>query len=426
MDFGGKCRFLLVFERVMSWKGLESMESRHGESPRREHRWRWFELVWAYMGSLAALGLLIGVLGMGVYHLVEGKHEDIMAYRYFSGMYNSARAEAPLGLGEMPAGVAETVGPHLRFEYGDSGRLSRLVHVDRHGHRSEMPGSKVAEQRMEYDDAGRIVRKSNLNASGHPAPDASGVAERQYSYDSAGRLCETRLYDEHGQNVAPRMPGFARERIRYDDVGRPICIEYLDGKGMPMVNARGESRVDFVYNDERGEVTRTNTVDGVVRENRDGVAVERQFAANRGHTLRIAWYDAEGKPVLNSHLGAMAVQQDVIQNGRYARYRWCGESGAMRGKGRVCAEHLVRSTAEGRPEWECYNADDGMPCMNEALGYAERVCEYAPDGSLSREYFWDADGNPTFCYEQRHHQEADHRHVLRLNTDGSTELRRVY
>ena len=391
------------------------------------HYWlQMLSLAWAYTGTLAAMGLLVGVLGMGVYHLAVDKPEAGRDYRCFTGVYNSARAEAPLGLGELPAAVAESAGEHLRFEYDAARRLTRLVHLDRHGRLSTMPGSRVAEQRLEYDAAGRVVRKSNFGEDGKPAADASGVAERRYTYTSQGLLAETRFYDTAGHNVAPRMPGYARERITYDEKQRPVRIEYLDGHGEPMVNACGESRVEFDYHDEQGEVVRTNYVDGLPRENRMGVAVERRQSTRDGSSRRTSWYDAAGAPVPHPRMGAAAVQRDVIQDGRYARYRWCGENGIMRGRGRVCAEHLVRHSALGLPEWECYNADDGMPCMNEERGYAERVCEYAPNGALQREYFWDAEGNPTFCYEQRHSGGEDARHVLRLNTDGSTELRRVY
>ena len=183
------------------------------------------EFVWAYMGTLSAMGLLVGVLGMGLYHLMEGKREELMSYRCFAGMYNSARAEAPVGLTELPAAVAGVAGEHLRFEYDDAGRLRRLVHLNRDGNLSTMPGSKVAEQRLEYDGDGRIVRKSNFDAHGVPAPDASGVAERRYTYNSKGLLTETRLYDATGRNVAPRMPGYARERMSYDEQNRPVRIE---------------------------------------------------------------------------------------------------------------------------------------------------------------------------------------------------------
>ncbi len=417
---------LLVIERLCPLCGQSGMAQEQGEKTRSSRRWRWLGVLWAYMGTMAALALLIGVLGMGIYHLMEGKRESLQTYRCFSGIYNSARAEAPVGLGEMTPGQAKSGGAHLRFEYGENGRLNRLVHLDAGGYRREMPGSRVAEQRLEYDAAGHVLRKSNYGADGTPAPDASGVAERRYSYDAAGRLVETSFYNELGENVAPYMPGYARRRIQYDSVGRPLRIEYLDAAGQPMVNARGESRVDFDYRDELGEVVRTNRVDGALRANRSGVAVVKKQTANGGSTRRTAWYDAAGKPVVHPRVGAAAVQQDVSSDGKYARYRWCKESGTMRGKSRVCAEHLIRSTATGAPEWECFNADDGLPCMNEALGYAERVCEYGPDGSLSRELFWDASGNPTFCYEQRHSRSGDACHVLRLNTDGSTELRRVF
>lgn len=382
-------------------------------------------LVWSYLGTLAAFGLLVGVLGMGLYYLAVGDRHDGPMCRCFTGLYNSAGAEEPRGLGEMDVAVAGLAGAHLRFEYDGNGRPVRLVHINRDGLISAMPGSRVAEQRIDYDAAGHIIRKSNFAPDGSPAPDASGVAIRSFSYDEKGRLRETRFFDANGANIVPRMPGFACERICYDDKDRPLSIEYLDGSGNPTVNAAGESCVAFAYDDEHGRTIRTNSVDGYLKENRQGIATEERQKTQDGSSVRISWFDADGRPAVNPQVGAVAVQRDVLASGMLGRERLCGTDGIMRREARVFAEHLVRSDADGNPEWECYNAADGMPCLNTAAGYAERVCEYNADGSPDREYFWDADGNPTFCYEQRHRYDDGHQHLLKLNTDGSTELRRI-
>ena len=76
-------------------------------------------------------------------------------------------------------------------------------------------------------------------------------------------------------------------------------------------------------------------------------------------------------------------------------------------------------------EWECFNDADGLPCVNEALGYAERVCEYGNDGALLREYFWDATGSPCNRYEKRYCHSAEGKHRLSLLCDGSTELQKI-
>lgn len=382
---------------------------------------RAFEYLWGYTGTLAAMGLLLGVSAMGLRHVWGEKGPE---YRCFSGLFNSARAEIPLGLGELPTAGAEVVGPHLRFEYGKGGRLERLVHIGADGLRSAMPGSRVAEQRLEYDEKGRITSKRNFSAGGHPAPDGSGVAIRQYHYDDAGRLVRTVFRDEHARRIVPRMPGYASETISYDDAGRPRRMEYRDGEDELVVNARGESCVEYTYDDARHSSVRTNWVDGTPRENRQGIASERRQMTADGQALRISWYDASGRPVVNPEVGASSILQEKGAEGTLVRHRFCGENGVMRGDGRTCSEHLVRNTPEGVLEWECFNAADGMPCFNESRGYAERVCEYRGDGSLEREYFWDAEGNPTPCYEKRYAHDASGRHVLSLHTDGSTEWRR--
>lgn len=191
-----------------------------------------------------------------------------------------------------------------------------------------------------------------------------------------------------------------------------------------MVNAKGESRITFSYDDPRQERLRTNTVNGVIADNADGVAQERVCYTRNGLTTHTFWTNAAGEPVHHSGHGASSVLKESRPDEKLQRTRYCGENGVMRNDIRVWAEHLVRATPQGQVEWECFNAADGLPCDNPAYGYAERVCEYAADGSLLREYFWDAQGYPADCYEKRHSREGSARHVLSLNSDGSTSLTR--
>ncbi len=377
--------------------------------------------MWQYMGTISAMGLFLGVLGMGIYHVLTPV-ESALTYKYFHGVVNPAEAQLPRGLSEIVSGGEN--GECLVFEYERDGRLKRFFYVDSRGEISHMSGSKVAEQRMEYDAAGRLASRCNYDADGNLAPDASGVAVREFSYNERGRLTGRTFRDETGRKIVPRMPGFAEERITYDSEGRPVMIQYLDGEGKEMVNAKGESCITFSYDDPRQERLRTNTVNGVIADNTDGVAQERVCYTRNGLTTHTFWTNAAGEPVHHSGHGASSVLKESRPDEKLQRTRYCGENGVMREDMRVWAEHLVRSTPHGQVEWECFNAADGLPCDNPACGYAERVCEYAADGSLLREYFWDAQGNPAECYEKRHTGEGSARHVLSLNSDGSTSLTR--
>lgn len=376
---------------------------------------------WGYMGTLAAMGLLIGVLGMGIYHACT-RDAEYQAIRYFGGVFNSADATPPSGIDELPRGSTPTV-PHLRFEYGEGGRLKRLVHISAEGHPSAIPGSKVCEQRIEYDAAGRITRKSNYSATGAPTTDASGVHARAFTYDEAGRLARTEFLDRAGHLIVPRMPGYAVETIHYDDKGRPLSIEYTDGKGESITNTRGERSVKFTYDDEHGTSSRTNYISGVPANNAQGIAREETSSTRDGAAHITSWYDASGKKVQHPEKGAYTVLTEVSRDGTLHRERLCGEDGTPCRVHTGYAEHLVRTTPSGQVEWESYNDADGLPCMNEALGYAERVCEYGPDGALIGEYFWDAAGNPCHRYETHHTHSADGDHRVSLLADGSTEAR---
>ncbi len=379
--------------------------------------------IWAYLGTLAAMSLMLGALGMGIYHIAMGG-ESAENVECFRGVFNSAGAELPRGSHPLPGRPAAAMGcPHLRFIYGEGGRLERLVHVDAQGRPSPMPGSKVVEQRLDYDAQGRLIRKSNLDARGRPAPDASGVPVREYGYDEAGRVVSTRFTDGLGKGLVPRMPGYATALTRYDSKGRPLRIDYLDGQGEPIVNAGGECSVEFVYDDARRSSTRSNRVRGELVDNAQGYAVEHRQMAEDGRSLILRWEDAQGRPVMNAGTSAASLLREYDAAGNIRRERLCGEAGGMVQGGRSCAEHLVRRNGDGSMTWECYNAADGQPCMNPLHGFAERVTEYGPGAVLLRECFWDERGKPTPCYEKHYHASADEPSVISLHTDGSTELR---
>lgn len=383
-----------------------------------------FRYMWGYMGTLAAMGLLVGVLGMGIYHTVTGSAEN-QAVRCYSGLFNSSDATEPTGIDELPATTLPAV-PHLRFEYGKNGRLERLVHISAEGHPIAMPGSRVAEQRMEYDEADRLVRKCNYTATGEPTVDASGVHARVFRYDEKGRLVCTEFQDRSGQRIVPRMPGYAMECIQYDVQGRPLRIDYRDGKGEPITNTRGEQQIIFAYDDEHNTSTRTNFIAGAPADNAQGIAREEECRTADGRSITTTWFNAAGEHAHQPATGACSVLRESTREGTLQRERYCDDSGTMCRHARTCAERLVRTTPQGLVEWECYNDADGIPCVNEALGYAERVCEYGQDGALLREYFWDENGNPCTRYEKRYTKSPDGKHVLSLLADGSTELRRMW
>ncbi len=388
---------------------------------------RIFERLWAYTGTLAAMSLMVGTLGMGVYHITrrvadEELGQDESRMEYFLGLNNSAGVELPRGIDPLPAGSGTGIGNVMRFEYGPEGRLRRVLHLNAAGMPCAMPGSVVAEQRLSYDGEGRLIRKENLDAAGSPVPDASGVALREFAYDAQGRLSRVSFRDAAGRGIVPPKPGYATALTSYDEKGRPRRIEYQDANGKPIVNAAGESTIDYVYDDARGSCTRTNRISGKVADNAHGYAVERRERTHDGMILRVAWEAADGKPVRHPKWAAASVLTEYAADGRVVRERYCGEDGVMLDDGRPLAEKLVRCNADGSKLWECYNAADGLPCMHPDLGYAERLSEYNPAEELMRETFWDERGNPAPCYEKRYIRAGGKSHVLSLHADGSTEL----
>ncbi len=392
--------------------------------PKGLQKWStYFSRFWAYMGGLSAMALMAGAIGMGSYHITHDNENDTYSELY-EGFYNSADETMPRGIGALPLQMTPTHS-HMRFEYDAQERLRRVVHVNNAGHRSNIPGSRVAEQTLRYNKAGQLISKSNRNAQGLPSADSAGVAERRFRYDEKGRLIESSFHNTQGQAIVPLMPGFAYKRTQYDAQNRPILIEYLDGHQKPLINARGESRISFEYDDELGSRTRRNEINGMLSNNKRGFAIERHLVSNGGRMQRTEWLDASGSLALNRGSDCAIIQIEFDEKGNRLRSLFLNEKGQLLQTPRTPAEHLARHNKEGLIEWESYNAADGLPCKNSSLGFAERMCEYNQDKRLVRENFWNEHGLPSRCYEKRYARSPQGTHEISLHTDGSTQTRLV-
>ncbi len=371
---------------------------------------------WAYMGSLPALALMLGVAGMGIYYHIKESSMSVHS-EYFSGFFNKVDEELPLGIAPLhPLGDAPA--SQVRFDYDAQGRLQRVIHLNEHGQPCLIPGSQVAEQRLFYDEEGRLVGKENFDAYGLSSADSAGVAKRVFEYDEAGRLLSRAFFNASGQGVVPLKPGYALERWSYDSQGRPTMVEFFDAEGNAITNARGESVVSISYSDDGRCVFTQNEVGGKIANNHLGYAIERRLSANEGQNERIEWLDESGNLVLNREHGLAAVQKDGDPQAECTQYL---DSTAcpIRASRSVC-ERLARLNDDGQVAWECFNAADGLPCLNHMLGYAERVCEYGPDKHLSCEYMWDECGQAAPCYQKKYTPVGAGVQVTSLHRDGST------
>lgn len=385
---------------------------------------RVMEGTWVYLGSLAAMALLVGTLGMALYRMVEWRRIGGDAEFYY-GVVNPSGAELPTGVAAVPEEVQRAgVRSCIRFEYGDDGRLQRFVHLNAQGEVCPIPGSSVAAQLMRYDEHGRLLSKQNVDERGQPVADASGVSTRLFVYDEGGNLVRKETLSADGALIAPRVPGYAVEVVSYDSRRRPVVREYQDAYGKPVINSWGESRVVYHYDDDAGVYTRLNYVGDQLAENHLGYASERRESTPDARSSTVSWLDAQGKPVVNQGNGAAFLCTYGEPSTGYCREHFGMEGPFVPEMVRGCAERLSRYDQQGRLEWECFNAADGLPCLHPCLGYAERICRYGADGGLQVEYFWDAGGHPARCYEKRYSQAAcgEAPCVLSLFCDGSTSV----
>jgi len=381
---------------------------------------RLFSIVWSYMGTISSLALMLGIIGMSMYHIFFSSHDE-MRVRGFRGLFNTANHELPRGLEAIANGESDSYnGSHVRFEYNPEGQLQRVVHVDSMGGRSAFPGSRVAEQRMRYDEKGHLLEKSNQDAYGMPAADAQGVVSRQFAYNEKGRLTRVSFHDAQGKGIVPRMPGYAIKALSYDDKNRISEIKFLDAHGAAILNEIGEELVNFRYDESTGAQSRRNLVGGKLTENAYGVAIERISPSNGGKMRRKEWFDAKGLPTMHRVSSCSVIQEEWHEDARQMRRLHLDELGHIIENGRSPSVHLKRFDEDGNLEWECYNGVDGKPCLVDRLGYSERICIYDDDKNLQREYFWDELGQPADCFEHRYARNIDGTQLTSLHRDGST------
>ncbi len=374
--------------------------------------------IWNYTGSIAALSLMLGVLGLSIYHQWLSPDEDLRS-RFYAGLHNTAGPEQPKGIDPLAGDDVER-GSHMRLDYDEQGRITKVQHVSAQGRLRKLPASRVAEQRIDYDKQGRVIAKRNYDVHGALAPDSAGVAQRGFKYDEQGRLHESNFKGVHGELVMPYMPGYALRRVSYDAASRPLLIEHLDGQGKAVINADGEAQISYDYGKD-GSSTRSNKMEGKLVDNALGYAIERRLVSNGGSTKRVEWYDANSEPVVNRDRGCAVLHRQVEGSGKLRRCLYLDEHGQATSLTRVPVEHMERRNERGGLEWECFNAADGLPCIHPKLGYAERACEYGESDVLEREFFRNEQGQPSSCYEKRYALDDGQQHVISLYRDGSTK-----
>lgn len=386
--------------------------------------WRGVELVWGYTGTLAVVAVLGGTLGRGVVQMFN-LHERPANLVCCTGLHNPAGPEPPQSLGVLGVGVKPAVA-HVQLLQNAEGKTIEARHVNAEGELQAMPGSQVARQTVEYDDAGRVTRRVNRDAAGKLAEDAAGVAIREFDYDAAGRLVGTAYKGDDGRATAARPLGVAEQRCSYDAQGRPLVVQNLGANGVPVVDSSGEETLRFEYPDGIGVELRHNFVRGQATANYAGYAHQRIVRDESGKEQRREWFDAAGNPVENARVGAAAVVQQHYPQSRTRQSLLLAADGQNRRNNEGWSEHIVRSDAQGRPEWECFAGADGLPRDNGAAGYAEKVCTYGASGEKEFEYCWAADGTPAYMARKRYVHNSDGQpYCLILHADGGSTVAAV-
>lgn len=263
------------------------------------------------------------------------------------------------------------------YEYDDWGRLALATRLGPDG-KPQADAEGILSRRILYNPRGHRVRLELLDANGKLAPGANGIAAWQEQRDMHGHLLSVRNLGRHGQLIADAQgeAGFdARfdvrgNQIRYTRIGadgqpvdalpdkiatidyrfdernRVVSKRFSNAKREPAPNGEGVYGYAYRYDPLDREIeTRYLGIDdhlmasreGLARTETDydatgGVAEIRHFAIDAkpgayawapvarhrndvyGRTVEIAFFDADGKPILGPASGRAKVtmQRDVF------------------------------------------------------------------------------------------------------------------
>lgn len=394
---------------------------------------RFLQMLWNYSGTLAALSLFAGVLAMGMVHMRRGISNAEENARFFCGVYHSHDGTVSQGVNEITRKEACAMPFYVKFIY-EGNLLKRIVTMDGNGIPHAALGSPVAEQCMTYDRNGRLTARKNYDENGRLCGDFSTVAQQLYEYDGKGHLNKISFFDAKGNLAENEALGYAAEERFYDDSGKLIWRVFRGANGLKCVNRAGEQEICYTYDEDGRLETKRNYIAENLSDNAVGVAEERWSYDHGGRPKRMEYRNAKGEATVcraaNAGYAAMVMRYDSRGNCASVRYL-DADHRTSDDNGMKYAEYVRNYDGYGNAVYECFIDSAGELCVPPAIGYAEKLCNYDTNNRLRREYFWDAEGRPGgipaskgrgACYERRYEYDGDHKTVLSLYTDGSTEL----
>lgn len=251
-------------------------------------------------------GIVIGLIAVVAIFFVWGM---LRTKTYYYSDYVEVNG-APVGIGSLYGSEQRAREYSYRIQTR-GGKVRRLSLVNGHGKivdyvDAEHVGIRFADQEYHYNTKGEVDYMIARNAA--------GKVLLKVKYDDKHNTADLTYDDENnspkffrGDNEDPLAPlnfdsdlksdNIAAMRLKYDDEGRLISIQYLSLLKKATPNAEGSYGEKYKY-DDAGRIVEVTSVDmeGNPVSNSNGMATIRYKYDENGNRTSVAFFDAEGNP----------------------------------------------------------------------------------------------------------------------------------
>lgn len=324
-------------------------------------------------------------------------HDDTSAVTLPSNLSANVGISSLLVLSSNKSEIAREL-----LTYDENGYLVQVLYMRDNRNTPVCDENGIYGKRYVRDEDGKILRVINLGSDGEALRMQYGtsVVYTDYEYDDCGRILCCRVYDAEEKPTLDERNVFCWENT-YNEAGCVERIRCLDAEGNPVPNIDGVSQCDLEY-DEHGFLQGYRGTDGTDGDGIENAAYDKAngvFQAafendKNGRTIRLDYYDAEGRPMTDMG-GIASCCTKYDGQGRIVESWYYGVDGEL-----TCwAESLNEAghTVEYRDEenvviWTSYGKD-GKAALN-GEGYAIRKRTQNDRGLTVEDAYYDAEGNP--------------------------------
>ncbi len=220
------------------------------------------------------------------------------------------------------------------------------------------------------------------------------VHELRDIWDPVKRQVEQTIFDEQGRPQLVRGIWILADRQTFDEHGRLVLIEYLDGQGNRIIAKTGSSALRFVYDDRDREVLREQLdPSGGLMQGQEGYARRETRPDERNNPLEYRYYDETGHLAPSKEGGAIVRSTFDERDLRLTSSSFDADDRPVANVHGVWSEHSKYDRLRNLIE-TAYFGPDGKPAVSDE-GFAVKRLSYDENDDLVAVSYFDASGAPT-------------------------------